>query len=120
MSFIKHVNLINKCYNKINVSEGIGVNKTSKSYMIICSYYYFLKVKIRSQARVCDSFRNVIQNVESLKDVAIVPVIRNHYRIHYWYMSKGVVINGTNGADLKETDACNIKKLLSFLIIESE
>ena len=86
--------------------------------MIICSYYYFLKVKIRSQARVCNSFRNVIQNVESLKDVAIVPVIRNHYRIHYWYMSKGVVINGTNGADLKETDACNIKKLKNLFLLQ--
>ena len=114
MSFIKHVNVINKFYNRINVSEGIVVNKTNKSYMIICNYYYFLKVKIRSQARVCDSFHNVIQNVESFKDVAIVPVIRNHYRIHYWYMSKGVVINRMNGADLKET--C----FQSFLVIESE
>ena len=75
-------------YNRADVSEGIGDNKSSKSYnCIICNYYYFLKVNFRFQLRVS----------------AIVSVKRNDDRIYFWYMSKGEVINRMNGAEFRET-----------------
>ena len=42
----------------------------------------------------------------SFNDVAIVPVIGNDYRIHFWYKSKDEAINLLKNADLskKEVD----------------
>ena len=39
-------------YDRIDVPEGIGVNKTNESSRcIICNYYYFLKANFRFQPK---------------------------------------------------------------------
>lgn len=49
-----------------DVSEGMDVNKTSESCKcFICNYYYFLKVSLRFEARVCDGCMTI-----SVKKVA--------------------------------------------------
>ena len=38
------------CYDRIDISGEIDLNKTNESHKcIICNYYYFLKVNVRFQ-----------------------------------------------------------------------
>ena len=42
-------------YDRIDVPEGIDVNKTNSSHKcIICHYRYFLEINFRVQPKVCD------------------------------------------------------------------
>ena len=42
-------------YDRIDVSEGIDVNKTNSSRRcIICHYCYFFEINFRGQPKVCD------------------------------------------------------------------
>ena len=43
------------CYDRIDVSEGIDVNKTNKSTQCdICHYWYFLNKGFKFQSHVCN------------------------------------------------------------------
>ena len=43
------------CYDRIDVSEGINVNKISESKECdICHYYYFLNKGFKFQSYVCN------------------------------------------------------------------
>ena len=65
-------------YERIDISEGIDVNKTNLSKECdICHYWY-------------------------CKDIAIVYIKGNAYRIHFWYMSKDDAINIMNGSNLAD------------------
>ena len=56
-------------YGRIDVSEGIGVNKSDGSCdCIICYYWYFLKINLK----FCNGCYAVIPNYMSFNDVAIV------------------------------------------------
>ena len=76
-------------YDRIDISEGIDVNKTNASKECdICHYWYFKDI--------------LTQKVMSFNDVAIVYVKGNTYRIHFWYMSKDnaiSIINNSNFVD---------------------
>ena len=48
------------CYDRIDVSEGIDVNKTSAcKECIICHYWYILDKGFRFQPTVCNSCHNI-------------------------------------------------------------
>ena len=54
-------------YDKTDVPEGNKVNKTNESRKcIICSHYYFLKVKFRFQPKVCNDCDDLMQKAMSL------------------------------------------------------
>ena len=56
-----------------------------------------------------------MQKAMSFNEVAIVFVKGNHYRIHFWYMSKDKAINLLTNADLsKKVGHC---KVYSFFIV---
>ena len=51
-------------YNRIEVSEGIDVNKTTGSRECrICYYWYFLQINFRFQPKTYDSCHDSIQKV---------------------------------------------------------
>ena len=51
-----------KNYDRIDVSEGIDVNKTSKSRECdICPYWYFLNKGFSSQPNVCNGCHDVYE-----------------------------------------------------------
>ena len=90
-------------YDRIDVPEGIGVNKTNGFLeCTICHYLYLLKVTFSFQSKVCNDWHNLMQKVMSLLDVAIASVKGNFYRIHFWYMSKEKSINKIKNSDLRE------------------
>ena len=81
-------------YDKIGVSEGIGVNKTTVSQEhIICHYWYFHEINFRFQPKVCKECHDLMLKAMSFNNVAIFSIKGNNCRIYFRYMSKGEAIN---------------------------
>ena len=62
-------------YDRINMSEGIDVNKTSASKEgDICHYWYFKDIGFRNEPYLCNCCHDLMQKAMSFNDVAIVYV----------------------------------------------
>ena len=76
-------------YDRIDISEGIDTNKTSASKECnICHYWYFLDKNFNYSPYLCNGCHDLMHKAMSLKNVAIVSIKGNDYRIRLWYMSK--------------------------------
>ena len=76
-------------YERIDISEGIDVDKTNKSKeCMFCHYWYFLKKNFSYRPYLCDGCCNMTQKSIDFKNIDIVYVKGNAYRIHFWHMSK--------------------------------
>ena len=70
-------------YGRIDVLEGIDVNKTNASKECdIYHYWYFLGKGFKFEPY------DLIRKATIFNDVAIVSVKGSDYRIHFWYMNK--------------------------------
>ena len=88
-------------YQRIDISEGIDVNKTNLSEECdICHYWYFKNTGFKFEPYLCNDRHDLIQKTMSFNNIAIVYVKGNAYRIHFWYMSKDDAINIMNGSIL--------------------
>ena len=80
-------------YNKIDISEGIDVNKTDLSKECdICHYWCFKDIGFKYEPYLCNGCHDLMQKAMSFNDVAV--------RINFWYMSKDEAINIMNGSNL--------------------
>ena len=71
-------------YDKIEVSEGIGFNKTSSSKECgICHHWNFLDKEFRFQLLVCNGCHDVLMMSISLNDNAILNINSADYRCIY-------------------------------------
>ena len=62
-------------YDRINVSEGIDVNKTNASKECdICHYWYFLDKGFKYEPYLCNGCHDLRQKAINFNDVAIVSV----------------------------------------------
>ena len=60
-------------YQKIDVSEGIDVNKTSKlKECELCHYWFFKDVGFKFEEHVCNKCHDLLTIAYSLKDIAIL------------------------------------------------
>ena len=60
-------------YQKIDVSEGIHVNKTSASKECeLCHYCFFKDIGFKFEEHVCNGCHNLLRMAYSLKNIAIV------------------------------------------------
>ena len=60
-------------YQKINVSEGIDVNKTSASKECeLCHYWFFKNIGFKFEEHVCNKCHDLLTIAHSLKDIAIL------------------------------------------------
>ena len=76
-------------YQRINISEGVDLNKTNKSKeCMFCHYWYFLDKNFSYGPYLCDGCYNIMQKSKDSENIAIVYVTGSAYRIHFWYMSK--------------------------------
>ena len=90
-------------YNRIDISEGIDVNKTGASKeSYICHYWYFKDIGFKYEKYLCNGCHKLIQKPMSFNNVAIVYVKESAYRIHFWYMSKDDAISIINGSNLTD------------------
>ena len=60
-------------YQKIGVSEGIDVNKTSASKECkLCHYWFFKDIGFKFEEHVCNKCHGLLTIAYSLKDIAIL------------------------------------------------
>ena len=68
-------------FERIDVSEGINVIKTSASKECdICHYCYFLNYSFKFQPNVCNRYHNLLMMSMNLNDIAILNVKGFDYR----------------------------------------
>ena len=76
-------------YDKTDITEGIDVDKTNKSReCMFCHYWYFLNKNFSYGPFTCDSCYDIVQRSTGFKDIAILYVKNNAYRIYFQQMSK--------------------------------
>ena len=76
-------------YDRIDISEGIDVNRTDKSKeCMFCHYWYFLNKNFGYGPYTCDGCYDIVQRSTDFKYVAIVHIKKTAYRIYFQNMSK--------------------------------
>ena len=67
-------------FDRIDVSEGIDVNKTSASKECdICHYWYFLNYSFKFQPNVCNRCHDLLMMSMNLSDIAILNIKGSDY-----------------------------------------
>ena len=90
-------------HDRIDISEGIDVNKTNLSKECdIFHYLYFKDIGFKYEKYLCNGCHDLMQKAMSFDNVAIVYVKGSAYRINFWYMSKDDAINIMNGSNLTD------------------
>ena len=85
-------------YDRIDISEGIDVNKTNLSKECdICHYWYFKHTDFKYEPYLCNGYHDLTQKSMSFNNIAVVYVNWRAYRIHFWYINKDDAINIMNG-----------------------
>ena len=76
-------------YDRIDISEGIDVDKTNESKECkFCHYWYFLNKNFSYGPFTCDGCYGVVQRSTDFKNIAIVHIKKSAYRIYFQNMNK--------------------------------
>ena len=103
-------------YDRIEVSEGIDVNKTSKSKECdICACCYFLNKGFKFQPNFCNRCYNLLMMSVNLRDVAILNIRSADYHCIISGISKYEAINFRQNADLADKTR-TLKKMNTTII----
>ena len=90
-------------YDRIDVSKGIDVNKTSASKKCdICHYWYFLNYRFKLQPNVCIRCHDLLMMSINYTDVGILNIKGSDYRCIISLSNKNEAINLIQNADLTE------------------
>ena len=90
-------------YDRIDISEGIDINKLNPSRECdICHYFYFKNIGFKYEPYICNGCHDLMQKAMYYNNVAIVSIKGNDYRIHFWYMRKDDAISIMNNSNLNE------------------
>ena len=85
-------------YNKINVSEGIDVNKTSASKECEVCHYWFKNIGFKFEEHVCNKCHDLLTMTNSLKDTAILSVKSATFRCISISISKNEALKRLNNS----------------------
>ena len=86
-------------YQKIDVSEGIDINKTSASKECeLCHYWFFKDIGFKFEEHVCNKCHDLLMRAYSLKDLAILSAKGNTYRYILMGISKNEVLKRLNNS----------------------
>ena len=76
-------------YERIDISDGIDVDKSDKSKeCMLCHYWYFLDKNFNYGPYLCDRCDKMMQKCNKPKYIAIVYGKESVYRIYFLFMSK--------------------------------
>ena len=86
-------------YEKIDVSEGIDVNKTSPSKECeLCRYWFFEDVGFKLEKHVCNGCHNLLTTTYSLKHIAILNAKGTFFRYILMVISKNKCLKRLNNS----------------------
>ena len=86
-------------YQKINVSEGIDVNKTSASEECeLCHYWFFKDVGFKFEKHVCNKCHDLLTMAYSLKNIAILSAKGTTFRCLLMGISKNKGLKRLNNS----------------------
>ena len=90
-------------FERIDVSAGIDVSKTStsKTYNIY-HCWYFLSYSFKFQRNVCNTCHDLLMISMNLSDIAILNIKGSDYRCVIRLISKNEAVNLMQNADLTE------------------
>ena len=88
-------------YDRIDILEGIDINKTyaSKDWKV-CHYWHFKDIDFKYESYLCNGCHGLMEKAVSFNDVVIVQVKGTAYRIHFWYMRKDDAISIMNNSNM--------------------
>ena len=90
-------------FDRIDLSEGINVNKTSASKECdIFHYWYFLNKSFKFQPNVCNRCHDLLMMSMNLSNIAILNIKGSDYCCIISLISKNEAINLMQNADLTE------------------
>ena len=90
-------------FKRIDVSEGIDVNKTSAlKECDICHYWYFLNNSFKFQPNVCNRCHDLLMWSTNLSYIAILNIKGSDSRCIIGLISKNEAINLMQNVDLTE------------------
>ena len=89
-------------YQRIDVSEGIDLNKPNKSKECFhyCYYWYFKDIGYKYQPHVCNGCHDLSMVVYDLNDFMILNIKGVDYRSYVFNMSNNDAINLLNNSML--------------------
>ena len=88
-------------FDRIQVSEGVDVNKTSTlKECDICHYWYFLNYSFKFQTNVCNRCLSLLIMFMNLSGIAILNIKGSDYRCIVSLISKTEAIKLMQNSDL--------------------
>ena len=90
-------------FDKINISEGMYVNKTSASKECdICHYCYFLNKGFKIQPNVCNRYHDLLMMSMNLSEIATLNIKGSNYRCIVTRISNSEAMKLLQNGDLTE------------------
>ena len=86
-------------YQKIDVSEGIDINKTSASKeWELCHYWFFKDIGFKFEEDICNKFHDLLTMAYSLKNIAILNAKGASFRCTLMGISKNEGLQRLNNS----------------------
>ena len=93
------INYKSATVSKINVSEGIDVNKTSASKECqLCHYWFFKNIGFKFEERACNKCHDLLTMAPFLKDIAILSAKSATFRCILMGISKNEALKRLNNS----------------------
>ena len=90
-------------YDRIDIFEGIDVDKTSASKEFdVCHYWYFLNYSSKFQPNVCNRCHDLLMMSINLSNIAVLNIKGSDYCCIVSLISKNEAITLMQNADLTE------------------
>ena len=90
-------------YDRIDVSEGTGVNKTSASEECdICHYWYLLNYSFKFHSTVCNRSHSLLMVSVNLSDITSLNIKGSDYPCIISLINKNEAMNLLQNADLTD------------------
>ena len=90
-------------YDRIDVSEGIDINKADKpKEWMLCHYWYFKDLGYKFQPYLCNGCHTVSTVASELKNIAILNAKGVDYRCILWSITRDEAVNRLNNSVLED------------------
>ena len=91
-------------YDKINISEGIDINKCEETSRgcSLCKFYYFVDKIFKYGPYLCDGCYYMFMKAVSIQNLTIINHNGNYYRVIFAFMTKKDAYNLIKNAIILE------------------